>query len=671
MRAIGWAGLLLLAACAGKPAELRLLPQPASVTPGRGALVLREGATIGVPPGDAGARAAAEWLADLSRRTGYRTLRVVEGPGTVTLSRTPQERAEAYHLSVGSRGAMLSAGDDAGLVHAATTLWQMIGPDGRVPAATIADAPRFRWRGLMLDSARHFQSPAFIKSLLDAMAANKLNVFHWHLVDDQGWRVPIDKYPRLTEVGAWRRPATAPGAPPLPAIGGYYTKAEIREIVAHAQQRGITVVPEIEMPGHALSAIRAYPRLGTGAPIPAGVENHWGVFPWLYDVEEPTFAFLQDVLTEVMALFPSPYIHIGGDEAVKDQWRASTRVQARMKTLGVKDEAALQAYFIARIERFLSANGRKLIGWDEILDGGIAPGATVMSWRGIDGAVTAARAGHDAVLSPAPVLYLNHLQSDAQGEGPGRGGAQTLEMVYGFDPMPAALAPEQRRHILGLQGNLWTEHMRGEALTAYMAFPRASAIAEIGWSEKRGNYSDFVRRLEPQAERLAKLGIVGRPLATPITALNPNRRGDRELKLCAGKVALALQDDAPAEGPRASFLMDILEPCWIWPAAKLDGIRTIAIEVGQLPFNFQVGADRDAVRFRPPATPAGEFEVRLGCTGPRVAVLPLAPAVSNPAVTRLVAPLTASTGTHDLCLTYTARGVDPLWAIGSVELLRE
>lgn len=669
MRTLSLFAALLLSACATAPAPLALLPQPASVTPGRGSFALRPDAAIGVPPGDAGARAAAEWLADLSRRTHGRTLRIVEGRGAVTLVRAPGERPEGYRLVAGRTGATLTAGDDAGLLHAATTLWQMIGADGRVPAAAVADAPRFRWRGLMLDSARHFQSPAFIRSLIDAMAANKLNTLHWHLVDDQGWRIPIPRYPRLIAVGAFRRPAVAPGAPPLPPVGGFYSEADIRGIVAHAARRGVTIVPEIEMPGHALSAIRAYPEFGTGAPVPPGVESHWGVFPWLYNVEERTFAFLEDVLTEVMRLFPGRYVHIGGDEAVKDQWKASPRVQARMRALGVKDETALQAYFIARIGRFLAANRRKLVGWDEILDGGVAPGATVMSWRGIDGALAAARAGHDAVLSPAPELYLNHLQSDAQGEGPGRGGAETLEEVYGFDPMPAALAPEQRRHILGLQGNLWTEHVRTEPLAAYMLFPRASAIAEIGWSAQRGTFADFVRRLRPQADRLVRLGMVGRPLDQAPAPQRLTFRGDRELKLCAGKVPLALEDDAPAAGPRASFLIDILQPCWIWPAAPLSNARGIAIEVGQLPFNFQVGRDRDSVRFRPPATPEGEFEVRAGCDGERIAVLPLAPAVADPGVTRLVAPLARVGGTGDLCFTYTARGVDPLWAIRSVELL--
>ena len=739
------AGLLMLAGCADRPApDLRLLPRPASVVPLDGSVALRAGGAVSVPPGDAGARAAAEWLAELAKRTGAPALTVVEGGrGVVRFARVPSLPREGYRLEAARRSVLIEATDDAGLLHGATTLWQLIDGGARVPAVRITDAPRFGWRGLMLDSARHFQSPAFIKSLIDAMAAHKLNVLHWHLVDDQGWRIEIAKHPRLTQVGAFRRPATAPGAPPLPAVGGFYTQGDVRDVVAHAARRGITIVPEIEMPGHALSAIRAYPRLGTGAPVPPGVGSHWGVFPWLYGTDDATFGFLEDVLTEVMALFPGPYVHVGGDEAVKEQWRASPSVQARMRALGLKDEAALQSWFISRIGRFLAASGRKLVGWDEILDGGIPPGATVMSWRGVDGALAAASAGHDAVLSPAPTLYLNHLQGAGASEGPGRAGPVTLGQVYAFDPVPAELPPERRRHILGVQGNLWTEHVRTEARAAHLMFPRASAIAEIGWSpEGPRDLPGFARRLAPQIDRLAKLGIAAAPTAfapvatgrfdpaagrvavalsaeagLPIrytldgTAPGPRspsyvaplslalparlraasfdgaralpggldrrydaatvrRKDDRELRPCANKIPLALEDDWPAAGPRASFLLDILQPCWIYDAAPLDGIDAIAIDVGQLPFNFQVGTDRDAVRFRPPATPAGEFEVRVGgCEGERIAVLPLAPAVANPGVTRLTASVTPRTGAADLCVTYTARGPDPLWAVAAVQLV--
>jgi hexosaminidase len=636
----------------------------------------------------------------------------------------------------------IAASGDAGLFYGAITFWQLATSDGAsIPAMTIEDSPRFAWRGMMLDSARHFQSPAFVKRLIDWMAAHKLNRLHWHLVDDQGWRIEILKYPKLTEIGAWRSPATAPGAPPLPRTGGYYSQAEIRDIVAYAAKRHVAIVPEIEMPGHALAPIRAYPDLGVGPRPPPGIESDWGVFPYLFNIEDGTFAFLEDVLREVIALFPSEYIHVGGDEAVKDQWVASARVQERMRALGIADEKELQSWFIARIERFLSSNGRKLIGWDEILEGGIAPNATVMSWRGVDGAIAAAKAGHDAILAPAPILYLDHIQGTTGIEPPGRGGVVSLADIYAFDPAPATLTAEQQRHIIGLQGNLWTEHVRTEQRAAWMAFPRMSAVAELGWSRAGPrDLGGFVDRLVPQLERLKPLGLESAPSAfAPVLTARPGaddkaevslasqigadlrytldgsaptarsslysapvrvelparlraasfrgakelpgsidrkldartvrRRGDNELKLCSENIALQLEDDAPAAGPRAAFLFDIMNPCWIYENVLLDGMSTIELDVGQLPFNFQIGRDVEKIRFRPPTTPEGEFEIRLGCEGERIAVLPLAPAAANPAVTTLRAPIGQRAGSHDLCITYTARGPNPLWAIDAVQLV--
>ena len=731
--------LAAVALLSGGPAAAQaLLPAPQAMTVQAGGVALSAASGIAVPAGDAGARNAAERLRDLLAKTGGPALALKPG-GTVRFVRVPRLPAEGYRLVTDATGATITASDDAGLFYGAVSLWQLIGKDGRVPAVSIVDAPRFKWRGLMLDSARHFQSPAFVRRLIDAMAAVKLNTLHWHLVDDQGWRIEIRKYPRLTAVAAWRRPATAPGAPPLPRTGGFYTQAQIREIVAYAQARGITIVPEIEMPGHALSAIRAYPKLGMGVPIPPGTESDAGVFPWLYNTDDATFRFLQGVLDETMALFPSRYIHIGGDEAVKDQWKASPAIQAQMQRLGLKTEDALQGWFVQRIETYLAARGRKLIGWDEIIDGGITGDTTVMSWRGIDGAVAAAKAGHDAVLTPAPTLYFDHLQASTAAEGPGRGGVVTLADVYAFDPAPASIPAAQQRHIIGVQGNVWTEHLRTEARVAAAAFPRAAAVAERGWSPAATrDFAGFVRRLAPQLERLEQLGIVPsagvfRPVVTlspagnqanavltgqsglplgytldgtmpgprsprytaPLTlplgarlraatilddaalpgaidvgvdAATIRHRDDTQLALCTNGIALRLIDDAPAAEPRAAFLLDVANPCWIYRAAPMDGVRSIAIDVGQLPFNFQIGRDVDKIKFRPPATPAGEMEVRDGCTGPRIAVLPLGPAAGNPAVTRLTAPLPPLAGAHDLCITYTAKSVNPLWAIAGVQL---
>lgn len=729
----------------------RLLPAPEALRAGNGRFMLGPATPIVTPANDDGARVAAGQLATLlklSRGLALRTATASGGPA-IRFTRAATGKPESYRLTVDAKGATITAGDDAGMLYGAVTLWQALTEAPGRGAVTIAgfnvsDAPRFGWRGLMLDSARHFQSPAYVRQLIDWMAVNKLNTLHWHLVDDQGWRIEIRKYPRLTSVSGWRIPASAPGAPKLPRTGGFYTQAEIGEIVAYAARRNVTIVPEIEMPGHALSAIRAYPELGTGVPIPPGTESDWGVFPWLYNTDDKTFGFLEDVLTEVMALFPGKYIHIGGDEAVKDQWKASPTIQAHMKTLGVKDETAMQAWFVHRIAAFLERHGRRMIGWDEILEGDVPPDATITSWRGVDGAIKAAKAGHDAVLSPDPILYINNRQGFGPDEPPGRGHLVDLKSVYGFDPIPGAVPAEQQHHILGLQANLWTEHVRTEARASWHFFPRASAVAELGWSKPQArDFAGFVDRLVPQMDRMKALGLAsstsafavqpvldyhagdrnvrvslsnqaGLPIryTTDGTAVTPRSprytgpldlalpthlraasvnggaimggaldrnfdtravrtRSDEDLKTCSGKLVLALEDDYPATGKRAVFLTDIFEPCWTWEKAPVGDAKTIALQVGQIPFNFQIGADRDKIKFRPPATAAGEFEVRSGtCAGPVIATLPMAPAVSNPGVTRLTAPLKPGTEPNaTLCISYTAKGGDPMWALESVELV--
>lgn len=647
-------GLILASALTA--AQPQLLPQPTSMS------VASEGEAVRsvriLPGADAAERRAGTRLKALLASQGISE----SGSGyRVRFVRASGMPVESYRLVTDQAGATITASDEAGLAHGAVTFWQLASqdPSHRVPEVTITDAPRFAWRGLMLDSARHFQSPAFIRRLLDWMEAHKLNRLHWHLVDDQGWRLQIRKYPRLTQVSGWRVPASAPGAPQLPPVGGFYTQAEVRALVAYAAERGITIVPEIEMPGHAVAAIRAYPELGMGVPLPERVWSDWGVYPWLYNTEDATFGFLEDVLTEVMALFPSPWIHVGGDEATKDQWEADPVIQAKIKALGLKDENALQGWFMARIGKFLDAHGRRMIGWDEVLEGGVPANATVMSWRGIDGAITAARSGHDTILSPAPTLYLDHKQGSGPQEPPGRGSVVSLADIYAFDPAPAALTAEQRRHILGLQANLWTEHVRTEERAAWMLFPRASAVAEIGWSANKSSYADFLSRLRPQLDRLKPLGLVAAD-----TAFRPSAPPS-QLRTCTDTLTLDLEDDYPGKGPRARFLIDIFNPCWVMEAAP--DTRRIALTVGQLPFNYQLGADRDKIVFRPPATPAGEFEVRDGCEGDRLAVLPLGQAAAHPGTTRLEAEL--SRPARQLCITYTANGPDPLWGIEAAELL--
>ncbi|TGX56281.1 beta-hexosaminidase [Sphingomonas gei] len=743
-------GALLVAAPVAAQVP-KLLPLPAELHGESGSFALGARTALLVPAGDPGARVAAERFAALIAETRGLKLAIGsrERAGSIRFVRAATGKAESYRLEVMPGGAVITAGDDAGLLYGAVTLWQaMTQAPGKgavsVPAFGVADAPRFGWRGLMLDSARHFQSPAYVRKLIDWMAVNKLNTLHWHLVDDQGWRIEIKKYPKLTAISGWRHPATAAGAPQLPQVGGFYSQDEIRSIVAYAAQRNVTIVPEIEMPGHALAAIRAYPELGTGVPIPPGTESDWGVFPWLYNLDDKTFGFLEDVLDEVITLFPSRYVHVGGDEATKEQWKGSATIQARMKALGIKDEAALQAAFMRRIGEHLTRRGRKLIGWDEILEGGeVPPDATITSWRGVEGAITAAKAGHDAVLSPSPTLYFDHRQGAGDNEPPGRLDVMDLRAIYNFEPVPAEVPAAQQHHILGLQANLWAEHIRTEERSAWMTFPRASAIAEIGWSAKAPrDYGAFVDRLIPQLDRMRPLGLRpatsafavtpsyahtpgsdgatvtlanqsgleiryttdGSPvtlkspayrgpitvkfpaklnaaafhggrvlpgaLAETVTAQRMRWRSDEMLETCTKRVVLALEDDYPATGKRAVFVTDLFNPCWQWEKAPVGDAKQIAITVGQIPFNFQVGKDIDGIKFASPATPDGEFEVRAGtCEGPRVAVLPLAPAVGNPGLTRLVGKIAPRPGNETLCIRYTAKGVEPVWAVDAVELI--
>lgn len=672
---------------AGRPAA-SIIPAPREMTYGSGSFVVsRDTRVVATEPQSA---QVARYFIDLLQRTRGRSLPISSAPsgaGTISFEIVPGEDAdtEGYSLFASPERIHIVSQSARGLFYGAVTLWQLLTSNvagNTVPAVTIVDAPRFRWRGLMVDSARHYQSPQFIKQLIDAMALHKLNVLHWHLTDDQGWRLQIQKYPQLTAVGAWRVPAGPAAAADIdPATrkprryGGFYTQDQVRDIVAYAAARNITIVPEIEMPGHASAAIAAYPQLGVNSldaqnPLPPQVSSDWGVHANLFNVEEGTFEFLQDVLSEVLSLFPGEYIHIGGDEAAKDQWRASPRIQARMHELGVKDEHALQSYFIQRMEKFLNARGRRLIGWDEILEGGLAPNATVMSWRGIDGAVAAATAGHDAVLSPWPTLYFDNRPLAAPSP-PGRGKVISIDEVYRFDPAPAALSEAQRKHILGVQANVWTEHIRTEDRFDYMTFPRAAALAEVAWSPAaRLDLASFKERLPAQLARYETLGI---QYAHAIAAKEEQarRRSSHELATCSENLVLSLEDDAPVRGERAIFLVDLMNPCWLYQEADLSQVTAIAASVGQVPFNFQIGEDVNKIPLRQPRSAEGELEVRVdGCQGELIATLALAPAVKSFAVTRLPpAPVAAHSGRHDLCFMFTQAAVDPTWVIDAVELV--
>jgi hexosaminidase len=387
-----------------------------------------------------------------------------------------------------------------------------------------------------LDVSRHFMPKEFVKKYIDLLALHKMNTLHWHLTDDQGWRIEIKKYPRLTEVGAWRSQTLvghSPGRDTTHNIydkrphGGFYTQEDVREIVAYARERFVRIVPEIEMPGHSQAAIAAYPSLGNFGDT-VRVWDQWGVTPHILNPSDTTIAFMQDVLTEVMALFPGEFIHVGGDEAIKPEWKASPRAQARIRALGiapddstnprdVRAENELQSWFITQMDKFLTSHGRRLIGWDEILEGGLAPNAAVMSWRGTQGGLAAARAGHDVVMTPGSHTYFDHYQSrNTTLEPLAIGGFLPLDTVYSYEPVPAELEPEFQKHILGAQGQVWTEYIEGPKNVEYMAFPREAALAEVLWTPPaRRDLADFLARLATHLERLRALDVTFRPPEGP------------------------------------------------------------------------------------------------------------------------------------------------------------
>jgi hexosaminidase len=441
---------------------------------------------------------------------------------------------EGYRLRADAKGIEISAATEAGAFYGLQTLRQMFPPEifsaapvsriaWTVPAVDIEDRPCFRWRGLMLDCARHFMPKDEIKRFIDLMALHKLNTFHWHLTDDQGWRLEIKKYPKLTEVGSVRKQTLVGHAGSKQydgnPYGGFYTQDDVREIVTYAAERHITIVPEIEMPGHSRAAIAAYPELGcTGVPITVG--ETWGVEKDILNPSAETVRFYEDVLSEVIDLFPGPYVHIGGDEAPKDQWKASQDIAEQMRALGLKDPNALQAHFTREIAKFLESKHRRLIGWDDILDGGVEnlPGdAVVMNWQGPKAALKAAAGGHDVVMAPNGYTYLDHYQSkDHTREPLAIGGFLPLERVYQFDPILPGLPPEQAPRILGGQVQLWSEYLPTSDQFEYMAFPRACAFAETVWSPASArDFTNFMARLKVHLPRLAAMNIHFRPLDEP------------------------------------------------------------------------------------------------------------------------------------------------------------
>ncbi|MFF2778302.1 beta-N-acetylhexosaminidase [Streptomyces sp. NPDC058052] len=521
-----------------------LIPAPLTARTGGdapGSLPLDERTTLDAGPGT---EATARWLRSvLGAATGL-ALADGAGPHAIRLRLSPETEAargsEGYRLSTEDpdTAVTLDGGGPAGLFWGAQTLRQLLGPDAYrrapvrpgarwdLPSVTVTDRPRFGWRGLLLDVSRHFTAKEDVLRLLDLMAAHKLNVLHFHLTDDQGWRIEIERYPRLTEVGAWRaRSKRGHRASPLwdeTPHGGYYTQDDIREIVAYAAARHITVVPEIDIPGHSQAAIAAYPRLGNTDVVDTAaltVWDTWGVNPNVLAPTEEVLRFYEGVLEEVLELFPSTFVHIGGDECPKDQWKESPAAQARIAELGVGDEDGLQSWFVRHFDRWLADRGRRLIGWDEILEGGLAEGAAVSSWRGYGGGIAAAEAGHDVVMCPEQQVYLDHRQHGGPDEPVPIGFVRTLEDVYRFEPVPPGLSEAAARHVLGTQANVWTEVMENRARVDYQVFPRLAAFAEVAWSALPApadrDTDGFLRRMETHYRRLDALGVAYRPPAGP------------------------------------------------------------------------------------------------------------------------------------------------------------
>ncbi|AIE84689.1 beta-N-acetylhexosaminidase [Fimbriimonas ginsengisoli] len=520
--------------------SLAIIPLPAVIEPREGSFVFGPQTRIAVSldSRELGERLRSElrpamgFSLELTGRGGKDTI-------SLGLDRSLKLGPEGYQIEAAADQIDIRAVEPAGLFYGIQTLKQMLpaavfrqgrqeGVEWSVPSASIKDSPRFGWRGAHLDVSRYFMPKEFLLKFIDLLALHKLNTFHLHLTDDQGWRMEIKKYPKLTEVGAWRSDSMLTYDPPThdgKPHGGFYTQEDLREIVAYAKERFITVVPEIEMPGHAQAAIAAYPELGnSGLPLPVGVT--WGVNENVYSVDEATIQFNKDVLAEVMEVFPSKFIHIGGDEVPKTQWKASKAAQARIKELGLRDEDELQSWFVRQMDTFLAEQGRRLVGWDEILEGGLAPGATVMSWRGEEGGIAAAKAGHDVVMAPNQWTYFDHYQSrDHASEPHAIGGFLPLQKVYEYDPIPPDLTPDEAEHVLGAQGQVWTEYIATPKAVEYMAFPRLSALAEVVWSPvDKKCFDGFVTRLQKHLERLEAKDVKYRPLSPqphPLNDLEP------------------------------------------------------------------------------------------------------------------------------------------------------
>jgi hexosaminidase len=490
-------------------AKIAIIPQPNLVKVDRGSFEFKSGMYIS---GAASIRATSLLKKKLTNAAGI-TLKNTNKKGNIRLALVDDKKlgTEGYSLVISSSSILIEANTENGLYYGVQSLLQLLPPQiesaipakatWSVPCLSITDAPRFPYRGILLDCCRHFATVDEIKKLLDMFAMYKINRFHWHLTEDQAWRIEIKRYPKLTQIGSTRMEDGKP-------YSGFYTQDQVKEVIRYAAERNIEIIPEIEMPGHALAALSAYPEYScTGGPFTP--RTIWGVEEDVFCAgNQQTYSFLQNILDEVCDLFPSRYIHVGGDECPKSRWKNCPKCQSMMKAQGLNTEMELQAYFTKKIEKYLQTKGKRLFGWDEILEGGIDPSATVMSWRGEKGGIEAANAGHDVVMTPSGYVYLDHYQGDPLCEPVKIGGLSTLQNVYGYDPIPNSIAPEKAHHVLGVQGNLWREYLYDQQQVEYQLFPRVTAIAEIGWTDlKNKNVDNFIQRIDNHQTRWDLLGI--------------------------------------------------------------------------------------------------------------------------------------------------------------------
>jgi hexosaminidase len=500
-------------------AQVSIIPQPAELKMPETAGAFTITAKTPIILEGSGLENSAQFLNDYLKQVYGFTLPITKKAGKVpgiilNYDKLEYPIAGAYNMEVNAKGVYIGGDNETGTFYGVQTLLQLLptekAPSLAVSYLSIKDYPRFQYRGLHLDVSRHFFPIPFVKRYIDYIALHKMNYFHWHLTDDQGWRIEIKKYPNLTKAGAWRN-GTIIGHHPGTGndsihYGGFYTQKEVKEIVAYAAKRYITVLPEIEMPGHASAALTAYPYLGcTGGPYQ--VQQTWGVFNDVFCAgNDSVFTFLQHVLDEVLPLFPAKYVHIGGDECPKESWKICPKCQKRMADNHLKDEHELQSYFVQRMEKYINSKGKTMIGWDEILEGGLAPNAVVMSWRGEQGGIDAAKQNHDVIMTPGGYCYLDHAQAKIE-DSLTIGGYLPVKQTYSYEPIPKDFSEAQAKHILGAQGNLWTEYIPNTKKVEYMIFPRVSALSEVLWSPAaKRNWSDFETRLQTQYKRYTLWG---------------------------------------------------------------------------------------------------------------------------------------------------------------------